>query len=84
MFAAPGGSRWTRQNFYYHWYRAVKAAGIEDFRAHDIRHTFASHFIQKTGDLRALAELLGHSSMAMVMRYSHLCPSGVRGKVDML
>lgn len=39
---------------------------------HDIRHTAASYLIMAGVDLRTLAEILGHKSMDMVMRYAHL------------
>lgn len=52
--------------------KAVRAAAITGFRFHDMRHTFASHFIMRTNDLPALQRLLGHSSPAMTLRYAHL------------
>lgn len=42
--------------------------------AHSLRHTFASHFIQNGGNILTLQKILGHSSLAMTMRYSHLAP----------
>lgn len=51
---------------------ALKRAGISDFRFHDLRHTFASHYVMNGGDLLALKEILGHSNMKMVERYAHL------------
>ena len=42
--------------------------------SHALRHTFASHFIQKGGNILTLQKILGHSSLAMTMRYSHLAP----------
>lgn len=42
--------------------------------AHLLRHTFASHFIQKGGNILTLQKILGHSSLAMTMRYAHLAP----------
>lgn len=51
---------------------ALRKSGIVDFRFHDLRHTFASHFVMQGGDLLTLKEILGHSSMEMVERYAHL------------
>ncbi|OGQ98001.1 MAG: hypothetical protein A2521_03420 [Deltaproteobacteria bacterium RIFOXYD12_FULL_57_12] len=51
---------------------AVKKAGIDDFHMHDLRHTAASHLLMSGADLRTLAEILGHSTMQMVQRYTHL------------
>ncbi|MEK7287570.1 MAG: site-specific integrase [Elusimicrobiota bacterium] len=52
--------------------QALKDAGIDSFRFHDLRHTFASHFIMKTSDLPALQKILGHASPQMTQRYAHL------------
>lgn len=42
---------------------------------HILRHTFASHFMMNGGNLKALQELLGHTSITHTMRYAHLSPS---------
>ena len=63
---------------------ALDEAGIEDFRIHDIRHTFASLLVQKGASLRAVGELLGHSSVEMVARYSHLAPSHLGKTIELL
>ena len=42
--------------------------------SHGLRHTFASHFIQNGGNILHLQKILGHSSLAMTMRYAHLAP----------
>ncbi|NLO91086.1 MAG: site-specific integrase [Elusimicrobia bacterium] len=52
--------------------KALTDAGIFDFRFHDLRHTFASHFLMRTNDLPALQKLLGHSTPTMTQRYAHL------------
>jgi integrase len=67
-----------------HWEAAVEAAGLEDFRFHDLRHTFASWAVQRGATLPELKDLLGHSSLAMVMRYAHLSPEHLRSAVARL
>jgi integrase len=54
------------------WYKALKRAGIEDFRFHDLRHTWASWHAQAGTPLFALQELAGWESEKMVRRYAHL------------
>ncbi len=54
------------------WETAREAARIEDFRFHDLRHTFASYLAMSGATLAELAEALGHKTLAMVKRYAHL------------
>jgi integrase len=54
------------------WYAALERAGIEDFRWHDLRHTWASWHVQNGTPLFALQELGGWASTEMVRRYAHL------------
>lgn len=49
--------------------------------AHALRHTFASHFIQNGGNILTLQRILGHSSLAMTMRYAHLAPDHLQDAV---
>jgi len=60
------------------WARALTLAQVEDLHFHDLRHTFASHFAMKGGNLYALAKILGHASPKMTLdTYAHLSPQFV-------
>ena len=54
------------------WYAALERAGIDDFRWHDLRHTWASWHVQNGTPLYALQELGGWESPEMVRKYAHL------------
>lgn len=54
------------------WRKALKRAGIKDFKWHDLRHTWASWHIQSGTPLYVLQQLGGWESLSMVQRYAHL------------
>jgi len=56
------------------WYKALKRAGIEDFRWHDLRHTWASWLTQNGVPLNVIQEMGAWESAEMVKRYAHLAP----------
>jgi integrase len=64
--------------------RAVDKAGIQDFKFHDLRHTFASQLIMKGGSIKDAQELLGHKTMAMTLRYAHLSQEHKKIAVNLL
>ena len=67
------------------WFRtALDQARVEDYSWHCNRHTFASKLVMAGVDLRTVAELLGHRTLQMVMRYSHLAPEHQASAVDRL
>jgi len=63
---------------------ALKKCDIKDFRFHDLRHTFASRLVMKGVDLRTVQQLMGHKSIKMTMRYSHLSPGHLQDSVEKL
>jgi site-specific recombinase XerD len=50
---------------------ACKRAGLVGLRFHDLRHTFATNLVMNGVDLVTVKEILGHSDIAMTVRYSH-------------
>jgi integrase len=54
------------------WETAMKKAEIENFRFHDLRHSAASYLAMNGASLAEIAETLGHKTLQMVKRYSHL------------
>lgn len=65
-------------------WRACKKAELRQVGWHALRHTFASHLVMRGASLKAVQELLGHSSIQMTMRYAHLAPEVVHETVRLL
>ncbi len=64
--------------------KTIVKAALEDFRFHDLRHTFATRLIQNRVDLYTVKELLGHKTIKMTERYAHHYPESLRHGVDVL
>ncbi|MFC1868057.1 tyrosine-type recombinase/integrase [Thermodesulfobacteriota bacterium] len=63
---------------------ALERAGIEDFKFHDLRHTFASHMVMRGASLKEVQEILGHKTMTMTLRYAHLSQEHKKKAVNLL
>ncbi len=64
------------------WYGALRRAGIENFRWHDLRRTWASWHVQGGTPLHALQELGGWETASMVRRYAHLAADHLAAYVN--
>jgi integrase len=81
IFAKADGSRHKWSGLRKTFDATLKRAGIEGFRFHDLRHSFASNLVMAGVDLLTVKELLGHQTISMTVRYAHLAPSHRRGAV---
>lgn len=64
------------------WDRAVKTAEIKNFRFHDLRHTAASYLAMNKATLSEIADILGHKTLSMVKRYSHISENHTTGVIE--
>ncbi len=75
VFVDPNGDPYSPDHFNQrHFKGACERAGVRELRFYDIRHTFASHFMMKGGNLFELQKLLGHANIEETMIYAHLSP----------
>jgi hypothetical protein len=62
---------------------ALTGAECHAIGFHGLRHTFASHFMMSGGNILTLQKLLGHSSVAVTMKYAHLAPDFMRDEIGL-
>ena len=72
IYVFPGKSNLNPIDIKSAWYRAIKAANLENFRFHDLRHTTASYLAMDGASIPQIAAVLGHRSHQMASRYAHL------------
>jgi integrase len=72
VFPRKPGATGERQRVERSFETVLEMARIEDFRFHDLRHTFASWYMMNGGDLYELAKILGHANVKMTERYAKL------------
>ena len=78
----PGANPAKPVNLRQPWEKALKQAGIDDFRFHDLRHSAASYLAMNGASLNEIAAVLGHKTLSMVQRYAHLSESHQAGVVE--
>lgn len=71
-------------NLYRAYKKAVKKAGIDDLRFHDLRHSFATRLVQAGVEIYKVQKLMRHKSPQMTQRYAHHFAESLRDGVDAL
>lgn len=84
VFAHDDGRPFTHSSAQKALDRAIRAAGLRHFGWHVLRHTFASHLVMRGAPLRAVQELLGHSTIVMTERYAHLGAQTLQATTSLL
>ncbi|MFK1070859.1 tyrosine-type recombinase/integrase [Pseudomonas aeruginosa] len=83
-YVFPGKDGNRLDNVKKSWDGLLKLARIEGFRWHDLRHTFASKLVMAGVPLNTVRDLLGHSDLAMTLRYAHLAPDSKAAAVELI
>ncbi len=84
VFTSRIGTRLEKRNLARAFYKAMNKAGVENFRFHDLRHTFATRLVQAGVELYTVAKLLGHKDVRTTQRYAHHTTESLRGVVNVL
>jgi len=84
VFCDPKGTPLTHHEIRHPFDRDQKLNEMRRISFHDLRHTFASHFVMKGGSIYDLKELLGHSDVATSMRYAHPAPSHLKALASLV
>lgn len=82
VFPDPRDAGLPIRNLDWAWVKVRNAAGLQDVRPHDLRHSFASAGVLGGASLLLISKLLGHSDVRTTQRYAHLGDEPVRAAVD--
>ncbi len=84
VFSDQDGNMHTKGACKWPLWRACRKASLRMIGWHVLRHTFASHLVMRGAPIKAVQELLGHSTIEMTMRYAHLSPDARRQTAELL
>jgi integrase/recombinase XerD len=82
IFVTPLGRPVTRQEIHKFIKEYAKKAGLEDVSPHTLRHSFATHLIQNSADIRSVQQMLGHADISTTQIYTHITDKHLRRSYD--
>ncbi|MFZ3057202.1 MAG: tyrosine-type recombinase/integrase, partial [Smithella sp.] len=83
-FPSQNGTRILDRNLFRAFHNAMERAQIENFRFHDLRHTFATRLVQASVGIYEVQKLGRWKNASMVMRYAHHNPESLRSSIEVL
>lgn len=78
LFATSSGTPIDRQIIFKFIKEYAEKAGLEDVSPHTLRHSFATHLIQHSADIRSVQQLLGHADISTTQIYTHITDAHLR------
>lgn len=84
VFSIKAGKPLYPMKLHFAFRKALEKSGIDDFRFHDLRHTFASNLVMAGVKIEKVQKLMGHKMIAMTQRYAHLAPGYLSESVKVL
>ena len=78
LFVTGAGNPINRQTIFLFVKEYAKKIGIEDVSPHTLRHSFATHLIQNSADIRSVQQMLGHADISTTQIYTHITDTHLR------
>ena len=78
LFVTSSGRPINRQTIFKFIKEYAEKAGLEDVSPHTLRHSFATHLVQHSADIRSVQQLLGHADISTTQIYTHITDAHLR------